>query len=138
MSAEGTEREGRFRLKDERVGLRGQDGGTPAGGCLEVALLTRQPRPGPPEPRVHLGPTVPARPSPTVPERRRQRPEFCGRGARGPGVHVELGLTRGGAGGGGGGGGGGRGPGGLRKRSVGAAPARGVGAPTARGRGLRP
>lgn len=26
-------------------------GGTPAGGCLEAALLTRRPRPGPREPR---------------------------------------------------------------------------------------
>lgn len=83
-----------------------------------------------------LGPTFPARPSPTAPEWRQGAPEFCGRGREGPGVRVELGLTRGGAGGGAGL----RRPQarGLRKRSVGAAPARGAGAPTARGRGLRP
>lgn len=60
-----------------------QGGGTPSGGCLEAALLTRRPRSGPPEPRGSLGPTVPARPSTSSPEWRRRRPGILlARGAR--------------------------------------------------------
>lgn len=121
MSAEGNEREEGVRREDVRVGLRCPGRWDPGrrvsgGGSARSAA---QARPGPPEPRGRPGPTVSA--GPARPALSGGDPEFCRCGARGPGVRVELGLTRGGAGGGGGGGG----PRGLRKRSVGAAPAGG-------------
>lgn len=132
-------RQGSARGWEDRP-LRPDGSGGPWQAGVEAALLTRRPcSPSGPGParrsrRAAAAPqSLPRRPAPSD-----GGPEFCRRGALGPGVRAELGLTRGGARGGGGGGGGGRGPGGLRKRRVWAAPARGGCAPTARGRGLRP
>lgn len=59
-------REG-FGERAERSDSVARDGGTPSGGCQEEALLTRWPRPGPPEPRGRLGSAVPAWDTPDVP-----------------------------------------------------------------------
>lgn len=68
-------------LKDRPLG---PGSGTPAGECLEEALLTRWPRPGPPEPGGRLGPTFSARPSPTAPEWRQGAQNSAGAGRQAP------------------------------------------------------
>lgn len=139
MSDEGNEEEGGIRREDERVGLRGLGWWDPGRRVSGDGPAYSAARPVPQEPRGRAWARAPQSlpgPPPPPPSGGDSGPEFASAGREvlaflSNSGWREAGLAAGGSGGGG------RGPGGLRKRSVGAAPARGVGAPTARGRGLR-